>query len=423
MSVTVYPHQMEAIKKLKNGSILVGGVGTGKSRTSLGYFYKENGGGFTPVTGSVENGSKIIGYDISRKMKPKPMDLFIITTAKKRDSMEWENELLVYLMSTFKECNQYKNRIFIDSWNNITKYERVEGAFFIFDEQRVGGTGKWAKTFIKIARKNRWILLSATPGDTWSDYAPVFIANNFYKNFTQFRARHCVFSRFTKYPKIDHYVECGTLEKHRADVLVYMPFKRSTKAHHEYVKVSYDADSYNYILKNRWNIYTDEPCQEIAELCSVVRKVVNSDKSRIYAIYEIYRKHHRVIIFYNYDYELELLRELCASKNINVAEWNGHKHQEIPETEKWLYLVQYRSGAEGWNCIKTDCIAFYSQTYSYKDSVQAAGRIDRMNTPYTDLYYYHLLSSSKIDISINRCLKGKKDFNEKSFMEKGGITI
>lgn len=423
MAVTLYPHQIEAIKKLKNGSILVGGVGTGKSRTSLGYFYKENGGGFTPVTESVENGSKIIGYDIRSRMKAKPLDLFIITTAKKRDSMEWEDELLVYLMSTYKEDNQYKNNIVIDSWNNITKYEKVEGAFFIFDEQRVGGTGKWAKTFIKIARKNRWILLSATPGDTWSDYAPVFIANNFYKNFTQFRARHCVFSRFTKYPKIDHYVECGVLERHRADILVYMTFKRSTVAHHEYVKVDYNVDKYNYILKNRWNIYKDEPCQEIAELCAVLRKLVNSDMSRIREIYKIYTKHNRVIIFYNYDYELEMLREMCQNKGINMAEWNGHKHEEIPEADKWVYLVQYRSGAEGWNCIKTNCIAFYSLTYSYKDSIQAAGRIDRMNTPYIDLYYYHLLSSSKMDVAINRCLKNKKNFNETSFMQQGGIGL
>lgn len=420
MSVTLFPHQMEAVKKLKNGSILVGGVGTGKSRTSLGYFHKENGGGFCKVVKEEDGVSKVVGYNVNRKMTA-PRDLVIITTAKKRDSMEWEQELSVYFMSTSEETSDYKNTVIVDSWNNIAKYKDIRGAFFIFDEQRVGGTGKWAKTFIKIARLNRWILLSATPGDNWSDYAPVFIANNFYRNFSEFRARHCVYSRFAKYPKIDHYVECDLLERRRHEVLVNMPFKRSTVAHHEQVKVGYDKDAYDYILKKRWNIYKDEPCQEAAELCMVLRKLVNSDDSRCDKVLEIYRKHDRVIIFYNYDYELEILRSLCSDNGIVYSEWNGHKHQDIPVAKKWVYLVQYMSGAEGWNCILTDCIIFYSQTYSYKSSQQAAGRIDRLNTPFIDLYYYHLVSSSKIDVAINRCLNLKKDFNERGFCEEGGL--
>lgn len=415
----LYVHQMEAIKRLKNGSILVGGVGSGKSRTSIGYFYKENGGIFTVC----KNDEGITGYNPKGEYANKPKDLVIITTAKKRDSMEWEEELELYFMSLTKELNHAGNKVVVDSWNNIQKYTNLKDTFFIFDEQRVGGTGKWAKTFIKIAKSNPWILLSATPGDTWSDYAPVFIANGFYKNFTEFRRRHCVYSQFTKFPKIDHYVECDVLERHRSDVLVYMAFNRPTIAHHEYIKVHHNSELYNYILKKRWNVYKERPCKEIAELCSVLRKSVNSDRSRITELIRIYRKHKRVIVFYNYDYELELIRNECSESKIIFAEWNGHKHEQIPESDAWMYLVQYSAGAEGWNCIKTDCIVFYSQTYSYKSLIQAAGRIDRMNTPYIDLYYYHLLSDAKMDVAIYKCLKTKKNFNEKNFCEAGGINI
>lgn len=414
----LFQHQMDAINKLKNGSILVGGVGSGKSRTSLGYFYKQNGGGFTPCTGDVEN-----GYDLKYNMSKNPKDLVIITTAKKRDSMEWEQELSLYSMTTDSDASVFNHSIKIDSWNNIEKYSKTIEAFFIFDEQRVGGTGKWAKTFIKIAKKNDWILLSATPGDTWSDYAPVFIANGFYRNFSEFRGRHCVYNRFTKYPKIDHYVECGVLEKHRSDILVYMNFKRPTIQHHEYIKVSFDSDSYDFALKKRWNVYENKPCKEIAELCAVLRRIVNTDDSRLEEFQKVYEKHSKLIVFYNYDYELEALRRHCKVNGITFTEWNGHHHDEIPETDSWVYLVQYRAGAEGWNCIKTDAILFYSQTYSYKDSIQAAGRIDRMNTPFSDLYYYHMVSSSKMDVAIYKCLKLKKNFNEKAFCEQGGITI
>lgn len=418
MSIVLYPHQMNAINRLRNGSILVGGVGSGKSRTSLGYFFKENGGGFSPVTENVANEEKIVGYGVKGRMNNTPKNLIIITTAKKRDSMEWEQELALYLMSTSKEANAYSNSIVIDSWNNISKYSKVRNAFFIFDEQRVGGTGKWAKTFIKIARQNRWILLSATPGDTWSDYAPVFIANGFYKHFTEFRQRHVVYSQFAKYPKIDHYVEIGLLEKHRRQILVYMNFKRPTIKKHEYVKVSYDKELYSDALKRKWNVYKDKPCKEIAELCSVIRKIVNSDPSRLIELSKVIKKHKKVILFYNFDYELEAIVKYLTSHNIIFSQWNGHKHEEIPETDVWVYLVQYSAGSEGWNCIKTDCIVFYSQTYSYKALTQAAGRIDRMNTPYRELYYYHFMSGSKIDIAIDKCLTNKKNFNEKSFGEK-----
>jgi hypothetical protein len=404
MSVSLYDHQLKAVSRLKNGSILVGGVGSGKSRTALGYFFKLHGGQFEP------------NY---KDMKEPVTDLYIITTARKRDTMEWEQELAVYLMSTDSNVSKYKNKIVVDSWNNIKKYDKVVNAFFIFDEQRVVGTGTWAKSFIKIAKRNRWILLSATPGDTWTDYAPVFIANGFYKNFTEFRTRHIVWSRYAKFPKVDHYVECRVLEQHRKDILVYMEFERLTEQHHELIKVDYDKDKYRFVKKKRWNIFTDEPCQDAASYCSVLQKIVNMDPSRKREIKKIIDKHKKIIVFYNYDYELEILREAFENFGIVYSEWNGHKHEELPKGDKWAYLVQYTAGAEGWNCIETNCIAFYSDTYSYKASVQAAGRIDRMNTPFTNLYYYFLVSSSPIDLGIRRALSQKKKFNEKSFIKEG----
>ena len=409
MAASLFDNQMEAMLRLKNGSILVGGVGSGKSRTSLGYFFKTHGGSFEPNYAD---------------MKEPVSDLYIITTARKRDTMEWEGELAVYLLSTNPETNHYKNKVVVDSWNNIKKYEKVEKAFFIFDEQRVVGTGMWAKTFIKIARKNRWILLSATPGDTWTDYAPVFIANGFYRNLTEFRTRHIVWSRYSKFPKVDHYVDCGVLEKHRKDILVYMKYEKHTEAHDEIVKVNYNKDLYKFVKKKRWNIFKDEPCQDAASYCSVLQRIVNTDQSRSTEVMKALNKHKKVIIFYNYDYELEILREMLSGNAVTYSEWNGHKHEAIPKTETWAYLVQYTAGAEGWNCIETNCIVFYSDTYSYKASVQAAGRIDRLTTPFKHLYYYHLRSSSSIDLAKENALAMKKNFNEKDFVGKEwGDTI
>ena len=398
----LYPYQMEAVKQMKNGCILNGGVGSGKSRTSLFYYFKEQGGWIDAS-----------GY----KPMKKPKDLYIITTARKRDTLEWEGELTHFLISPDPKLSQYKNKVVIDSWNNIKKYKDVNGAFFIFDEQRVVGSGTWVKAFLNIARKNKWILLSATPGDTWSDYIPVFVANGFYKNKTEFNREHIIYSRFTKYPKVDRYINTGRLIRHRNDILVDMEFERPTISHHEDIFVQYDVEKYKKVSKNRWNPYTDEPIANAAELCYIWRRIVNSDESRQVALLELAEEHPRMIVFYNYDYELDILKGLYYGKKVKVAEWNGHRHEPVPDCKQWIYLVQYTAGAEGWNCIKTDTIVFYSQNYSYKIMQQSAGRIDRLNTPFQHLYYFHLKSRSGIDLAISRALSQKKKFNESAYVK------
>ena len=402
--INLYDYQLDAVKRMKNGCILCGGVGSGKSRTALAYYYIRNDGE--------------LGTDEYFPMGDPPKDLYIITTARKRDTCEWEGDLSPFLLSTNPEVNLYENKVIVDSWNNIKKYRKVTNAFFIFDEQRVVGSGTWVKSFLKIAEKNEWILLSATPGDTWQDYIPVFIANGFFKNRTEFLDNHVVYCRFSKYPKIDRYLNTGRLIRLRNRILVTMDFKRETIPHHEDIFVNYDIQTYKDIGKLRWDPYKNEPIKTASDLCYLWRKVVNSDDSRQVAVLELFEKHPKSIIFYNFDYELKILKGIFSAANVEFAEWNGHKHQPIPHSDSWVYLVQYNAGCEGWNCIKTDTIIFYSQNYSYKVMTQAAGRIDRLNTPFTDLYFYHLKSHAGIDLAISRALQAKKSFNEGKFVSK-----
>ncbi len=386
---------------MKNGCILCGGTGSGKSRTSLAYYYKEQGG----------------QLDTDRYIPMQnPKNLYIITTARKRDTKEWQEEFGIFRISDEPSCNFYQNKVIVDSWNNIKKYKDVYGAFFIFDEQRVVGSGAWVKAFLNIARKNEWILLSATPGDTWQDYIPVFVANGFYKNKTEFCREHIVYSRFTKYPKIDHYINTGRLIRLRNDILVDMDFHRNTVAHHEDVYCSYDISMYKDVTKFRWNPYTNQPIVNAAELCYTWRKIVNSDESRQIALLELFEKHPKMIVFYNFDYERDILLNLGYGEDVAITEWSGHAHQPIPTSSKWVYLCQYASACEGWNCITTDTIVFYSQNYSYKVIQQASGRIDRLNTRFIDLYYYHLKSRSGIDLAISRALSQKRNFNEGKYV-------
>lgn len=403
--IRLFDYQLDAITRMKNGCVLCGGVGSGKSLTAISYYYLENGGEMDSLCGK----DYVPMND--------PMDLYIITTARKRDTFEWEKELSPFLLSTSPETNLYKNRVVVDSWNNIAKYAEAEKAFFIFDEQRVVGSGVWVKSFLKIAKQNNWILLSATPGDNWSEYIPLFIANGFYKNRTQFVRDHVVYSRMAKFPKVERYLGEMKLERLRDSILIDMDFKRPTEQHHEEVFVPFDPITYREIIRRRWDVWKNEPIENAGGLCYCLRKAVNMDANRQQAVLEIAEKHPRIIIFYSFDYELEILKSIGWPQGTVIAEWNGHKHEPVPDGDAWVYLVNYSAGAEGWNCTKTDTIVFYSQNYSYKVMIQASGRIDRLNTPYHDLYYYHLKSRSGIDLAISRALKEKRTFNENRFVK------
>lgn len=401
----LYDYQLEAVKNMRNGCILNGGVGSGKSRTGLYYYFSEQGGSYIPEFIPAKN----------------PRDLYIITTAMKRDSKEWIGELANFSMSPNPECNYYDNKIVIDSWNNIKKYADVVGAFFIFDEDRITGKGAWVKTFLNIARKNRWIVLSATPGDNWEQYIPIFVANGFYKNRSEFCREHIVYSRYcTKFPKIERFIGTGTLIRHRNEILVDMDFNRPTEHHHIDIHCEYDIPKYKEVMDYRWDPYKDEPIAQASSLCYALRRIVNEDESRQTALLDIVADNERTIVFYSYDYELDILRNLGYMNDgdaVEVAEWNGHKHQPIPNKKKWVYLVQYTSGCEGWNCIATNTMVFYSQQYSYKVLNQACGRIDRLNTKYVDLYYYHLKSTAPIDLAISKAISEKKTFNENKYFD------
>lgn len=403
--VELYEHQVEVLDKIHNGSILCGGVGSGKSITSLAYYY-------------ICNGGKIKYRRLYGEMKD-PKDLYIITTAMKRDSLEWEEELAKFGLSTDKKANRYSNIVKVDSWNNIKKYAEITNAFFLFDEQRVVGYGAWAKTFIKIAKRNKWILLTATPGDTWSDYIPVFIANGFYKNKSEFAYRHIMYKRYSTFPIIERYVDEGILEYYRDKILIKMNYQTEANINDIDILCTFDRDKYVTLVKQRYDFEKDEPIETVSRYCFLMRKIVNSDPSRLIAVNNILKTRSKVIIFYNFDYELNAIKEYFKDK-IFIAERNGHVHEQVPvQKPAWMYLVQYASGSEAWNCVETDTIIFYSQTYSYRTLMQSKGRIDRLNTPFTDLYYYHLKSKSSIDISIGKALACKKQFNEtKSFKNR-----
>ena len=396
----LYPHQQEAAKKMFNGCVLNGTVGSGKSRVGLYYFFTKNGGMVEP------------SY---KPMNRIPPNLYILTTAKKRNDLEWEQEMIPFLLSTDPKKNMLNgNIITVDSWQNIKKYENITNAQFIFDENKINGKGAWAKSFLKITKNNEWIILSASNGDRWEDYETLFIAEGFFRNRTEFRDDHLIYSNYANFAKVTGYRNEGRLLRLRNKILIDMDFERNTVQHHEDIFVKYDVSKYREAMRTRWNPYTNKPITQASGLCFVLRRIVNEDESRQVALLEILEDHDKAIIFYNFDNELDILLNLGYKEGTEVAQYNGHKHEPIPKGSRWVYLVNYNA-CEAWNTTRTNCIIFFSQNYSYKTMIQAAGRIDRLTTPYRDLYYYHLKSRSGIDLAISKALREKKQFNERKF--------
>lgn len=409
MNIELYSHQEQAVEELGNGKILAGDVGSGKSRAALVYYYTKVCGGKLKINGQGE----------ARRMR-KPKNLYIITTAKKRDSNEWEGEYASMGLSKAPTTNVDGVCVVTDSWNNIKRYTDVKDSFFIFDEQRLVGHGVWVRSFLKIVknRKNDWILLTATPGDTWLDYTAVFVANGFYKNRTEYLRRHVEYEPWSKFPKVKTYHGTATLEKFRNQILVPMSFERNTIRHRVNLYSDWNKAKLKVALADHWDPFKNEPITDVASFGYICRRVVNEDPSRLELVTKVLMEKKRAIIFYNFDYELEMLRKLDGVDGMVIGEWNGHKHDPIPKGDLWAYLVQYTAGSEGWNCVDTDTVIFYSLNYSYKTIAQAEGRIDRLNTGYRDLWYFYVRSHSSIDMAIGKAIEKKEDFNKKAFYDR-----
>ena len=406
MTVTYRPEQIQAVRQLQNGSILAGGVGSGKTLTSLAWYLMS-----VCNAASFKKGGSLA----KKKVKGSPT-LYVITTAKKRDSLEWEEEAARLGLSTDPACSFTGSSIVVDSWNNIGKYSDREHAVFFFDEQRASGSGRWVKEFLKITRKNTWLLLSATPGDVWMDYLPVFMAHGFFRTRTEFMEDHVIFDRVAKYPKVKRYIGEAKLQRLRRSILVEMPVERHTTRERETVYCDYDRDLYKWVVKNRMDPWTEEPLRDAGGVCRILRKVVSDNDWRSEQAKRILSSNERVIVFYNYNYELDRIIAVAESLGLPTAQWNGHRHDAIPAEPRWVYICQYTSAAEGWNCTSTDTVLFWSLNYSWRVTEQCEGRIDRLNTPYSRLKYYFLESDSSIDKAVRRSLSSKKVFNERAFV-------
>lgn len=382
MAVTFKDYQKRAINQMHNGCILCGGVGAGKSLTSLGYIDKVYPSG----------------------------TVYIITPARKRNTGEWFDDI--------RKNDMDETRFVVDSWNNLSKYKDVKDAFFLFDEQKVSGKGTWAKSLIRIAKSNQWILLSATPGDTYDDYATVLIANGFVRNRTTWYDEYCVTKSQPFFHIVDHKNK-DVIDMMIRRIFIKMDYQSDKKRIERVIPIqARSAGEEKEILMTHKAPGAQMPFTTFAAAIAYVRMNCYDKSKKTEALRKIIEKHKKIIVFYNFLSEKLEIERAAIDANVTINFYNGQRHDPIPDTDEWVYGVQYNSGAEAWNCITTNAMVFYSPNYSYKTMEQAHGRIDRVNSPYECLYYYMLLNELNIDNKVMNALSSKKDFNEKMLEEE-----
>lgn len=124
----------------------------------------------------------------------------------------------------------------------------------------------------------------------------------------------------------------------------------------------------------------------------------------------------RLIIFYNFNGELEVLRDLCASveRPVSIICGNIKDLSSYEKSKDSVTLVQYQAGAMGLNLQKSNKIVYFTPPLSSEFFEQSKKRIHRIGQDRTCFYYY-LICSGSIEEKIYRTLAMRKDYTERLF--------
>ena len=133
----------------------------------------------------------------------------------------------------------------------------------------------------------------------------------------------------------------------------------------------------------------------------------------------------RVVVFYNYNAELEQLKQLLERLDRPYSEYNGHRKdlRAFQESSEGVVLANYGSASTGINdFVIASTMVMYSLTTSYIDFEQAKKRIDRIGQTKKPLFYF-LIMKGTIDARVYHSLQEGKDFDERMYAEHEGWNV
>lgn len=411
----LYPYQEKYLEGLPSRYMFSASLGVGKSPMALVHYI--------------------------RKAYPQP--LLILAPASKVRSSDWSRELeevfaahnlalpeyqvLSYDKFAYNPSNDAFRKGKRPKWHEFAPdYGGKEWAVIADEVQYCKApSSNRSKALYHVAKNASFFIgLSGTPmPNGWIDFANYSKIFGFTKGITEFKKKYCDIQTYKGFPEIVGYWRIPELEKQWRSIAKPLSRENATELPERTfynIKLKAPRIYFEYLVdrKNEQGVLLDNP----SKLAHALRQSLA--KNKIDRLDEILSStSDNVVVFYNYELELQLIKEMLAKKHKDkmMFEQNGHKH-EIPPKEAWervhnsVTLAHYKSGATGVEMQYANITIYYSPTYSYAEYEQSKGRTHR-NGQTKKCIYYRFYSVGTIEKNIWECIAQKKDFSEKLWIK------
>lgn len=303
------------------------------------------------------------------------------------------------------------------------KWSQYKDWFVIFDEchRLKNSCGVWGKAGYNLTKISAgFILLSATAiPNGWEDSINYFKMFGLAKNKTQFIRNEAITTMDYGYMEILGWKNENKLKNMWKSISRHLSKDEATDLpplvfENVYFKAS---ATYKTIKKDR--IYNDVLYDNQMKLRHGLRLNTNLKNKIEYIKDFVDSTNDNIIIFYNYDEELKLLKENIDKKTYlcNGSIKDYPKKSEWDSIKNTVTLANYKSGSEAVEFTYANIIVYFSPTESYTEYYQSYGRCYR-NGQTKKVTAYKFITDNTIEADIYKALDSKQDFNINLWLEK-----
>lgn len=416
-NITLFDYQKEAIENYKEKSFNLSDTGVGKTVMALGSF-------------------------IESKCKK----LLVICLAPKVVDFAEDGVLMNVDITPLNRGSKKNKELLAESDKVAISFESVwripeflkwvdEDTFIIIDEShKVANTSsKVTKYVMKLSKKAKYTYLcTATPisNGKYEQYYPQLkmlgvyngTKKEYYNMFVDERMTRMGGSQFmqiTGYRNIDlleNMVNQCSVNYKRDKPYLPEDYVYKTKKPAMFNKLKknrmYKTDNGEVIeLDNSSKLFNALRCVSHGFLLGINKQVSKEPFERLQAILETHNNE-RVVIFYNYNIELEMLKQLLSKLKRPTSEYNGARKdlKEFKGKYNGVVLAHYKSASTGINdFVISNVMVFNSLPLSSIELTQSKGRIDRQGQGKKPMYYF-IIPDTPVEKKIFEQITNGKDF-------------
>jgi SNF2 family DNA or RNA helicase len=404
----LYTYQENYLRELPQSCIMAADLGTGKTVMSLAHWQRQQT--CRPLL-VVAPASKIRTGDWQAEAKRYLGDAWLLTTIT---YISYES---LRLMD--KETKRPRWWKFCGARNGGIIYDVIADECHALKNPQ----SKQAKAVYEIKQSGGlFIGLSGTPmPNGWIDFAGYSKLFGFVRNITEFKQRYCIYQDFKGYPELVKYVNVEQLEAQFKRVAYRLSREQAAELPSRQMLAinthmgAKTSKLYHTCKLTRVHPNTKELLDNAPRLLSVLRQ--STTASRLDQLVSIVDDtSDNIVVFYNYISERKKILEALSKSGKTILRYDGEQHDTLPAADakisNTVLVAHYKSASTGLNLQWANVTIYFSPTYSYQEFEQSIGRTHRNGQTKKCLYYLFNVQHT-VDRTIWRCLREKKDFNEK----------